>query len=523
LVTDIADHLPIFGHLTLAKPLKKQPNKVPRRFFREKKKDDFLKSLSSKLEKLENTPDPNVLFNKILKATSDAIVEIFPSQIPTKKQELSIVNPWFNKELSNIQRTRDNLKCKWIKHGKLINSLEHLAYKKVRNKFTSMKRKAEKKYFDKATLDANGDSEKMWKVIKKATNDKPKSHIVPDFVKVRTAEGTQVKLDKTSEIVGELNRQFAGMGANLENDLKSTPTSFSEFLPNPNPNHDILILHHVTEAEVFGLIQDLNPSKSTGYDEVPPKIIKWAASLLSPILSQLFNKCLVSGIYPDSLKIARVKPIFKGGNKNDPSSYSPISILSQFNRIFEKILYDRLYAFMKDKLYQKQFGFRPKNSTEHPVLDLKENIYENCTKKQISCILFLDLKKAFDTVSHKILLKKMEYYGVHGVALKLFTSYLANRKQVTCVSALDLIEWGVPQGSVLGPLLFLIFINDIHQASNLGTWLFADDTSLVSSAKSITELQRKMNNEVAKVQDWLLANRLSVHYAQFEYMMTLNL
>ena len=147
----------------------------------------------------------------------------------------------------------------------------------------------------------------------------------------------------------------------------------------------------------------------------------------------MFNKCILSGVYPDSLKIARVIPIFKGGDKNDISAYRPISILTQINRIFEKLLRDRLYSFFKDKLYEKQFGFRPKNSTEHPVLDLKENIYENCSKKQISCILFLDLKKAFDSVSHSILLSKLEYYGVQGSALNLFKSYLSNRKQLTCV------------------------------------------------------------------------------------------
>ena len=160
------------------------------------------------------------------------------------------------------------------------------------------------------------------------------------------------------------------------------------------------------------------------------------------------------------------------------------------------------------------------------MLDLKEYLLENCSKKMISCVLFLDLKKAFDSVSHEILLKKLEYYGVRGVALELFRSYLSNRKQLTrvgdSVSLLDLIEWGVPQGSVLGPLLFLIFINDIPLASDLGTWLFADDTVLVESANSLSALQHKMNYQVDKVQTWLLANKLSVHYVDKSQYMLVN-
>ena len=143
-----------------------------------------------------------------------------------------------------------------------------------------------------------------------------------------------------------------------------------------------------------------------GIDEIPPKVLKWGEALFIPILTKLFNKCAETGIYPDCFKIARVTPIFKGGNKNTVTTYKPISILTQFNRIFEKLLKERLYSFLGSKLYKKQFGFQPKHSTEQPVLDLKEHITGNCSKKLVSCILFLDLKKAFDSVSHEILLKK---------------------------------------------------------------------------------------------------------------------
>ena len=200
------------------------------------------------------------------------------------------------------------------------------------------------------------------------------------------------------------------------------------------------------------------------------------------------------------------------------NNYRPISVLSQLNQIFERLISKRLICFFDQHsiISKKQFGFRKQHSTEHAILSLKEHIIENMNKGETTSVLFLDLKKAFDTVCHDILLDKLNFYGVRGVVHDLLASYLSNRYQYTVVrdaeSNMTRIECGVPQGSVLGPLLFLIYINDLPYCTNMGTWLFADDTALTKSSCDLTALKEMLNYEANKVQDWLIANRLSIHY-----------
>ena len=291
-------------------------------------------------------------------------------------------------------------------------------------------------------------------------------------------------------------------------------------------NNHSMYLKLIEIHEILEEIAKIVIKKAKGHDQIAPKILKWAPHLFAPILLVIFNKCIESGYYPGDMKIGEVAPIYKKGDKDGESNYRPITVLTQFNQIFERLLYKRFLNFFErfEIITKKQFGFLKKHCTEHAILDLKEFLMSKLESKEVTAVLFLDLQKAFDTVSHDILLKKLHHYGVRGNAHKLLKSYLTGRMQRTKIknvlSDLAFVLWGVPQGSVLGPLLFLIFINDLPNVSDLISWLFADDTALALSSTNIQELEFRFNHEVNKVHDWLLANRLSVHYSdKTQYML----
>ena len=195
--------------------------------------------------------------------------------------------------------------------------------------------------------------------------------------------------------------------------------------------------------------------------------------------------------------------MYKNDDETEPGNYRPISLLSIFNRIFEKLMYHRLKSYLgkNDILFKSQYGFRENHSTQHAIIDIVNVIQNNMDQKRFTCGIFLDLKKAFDTVDHLILLQKLNHYGIRGIINDWFASYLLGRSQVTEVgfnlSTECMISYGVPQGSVLGPLLFLIYINDIHNSSaKLSFYLFADDTILLYADTNFKSLEKTVNSEL---------------------------
>lgn len=284
-------------------------------------------------------------------------------------------------------------------------------------------------------------------------------------------------------------------------------------------------LEPVTNEEVMLIVMKLSDDKSPGFDNIPPRALKTAAGTIVPLLVDLINESFRSGIVPDKFKIARVTPVFKAGDRSCVSNYRPISVLTVFDKVFETCLYTRLVHFFKstDFFHVTQYGFREKSGTTGACIELVDDILEAVDEKRIVCSTFFDSSKAFDLVPHDLLLMKLELSGIRGHPLDLISSYLTNRNQFVslngCTSSMRQMTLGVAQGSKLGPLMYLVYTNDLGDLPLEGkVMMYADDVAILYRCVSKEALMFQLHHDMDLVSAYFRVNRLVLNVSKSKIM-----
>ena len=414
-------------------------------------------------------------------------------------------------------KTKNNNPAKIERAKNMLNSYKLVLNKCIRN--------AKRLHYDEI-FKACDSTRSTWLQINNILNRKLTKRQYPEHFLVNN-----IKVNDKTDIANKFNSFFNKIGKLLaEKITTSNQVTHSSYLQNMPIINKQLHFKPVTKEIISKIIKEkLKAKNSCGQDNISCNLLKKIEPVIANPLTKLINQCLNVGMFPDKLKIAKVIPLHKKEDIHTMDNYRPISLLPAISKIFERILYDQIYDYMSSNnlFYKHQYGFRQKHSTEHAAQELVHTIHKDLDNGDIPITVFLDLSKAFDTLNHSILFEKLTYYGIKEKALEICKNYLSNRKQYTQFNGVNsnLLEMdtGVPQGSILGPLFFLIYINDIKQSSEIFHSIsYADDTTLYTTVNRLkssdTNIEHALNDQLNQVNTWLCANKLSLNVAKTKFM-----
>ncbi len=399
------------------------------------------------------------------------------------------------------------------------SSPEHKAYIQFRNRYNSLKRYAKKAYYNNKIVQFKNDSSKLWKILNEVIGKSNNKSGISDIFVVNGKHVTN-----PNEIANHFCSYYTNVGHEFAAKIPSSKNSAMSYMKGNFVQS--LFFEPVDEDEIKKILQSLKPKKSVGYDNISAHLLKQLSSEIALPISTIINSSLSSGIVPECMKLAKIVPIYKSkGDSQLFTNYRPISLLPVLSKLLEKVVHKRLYEYLikYDILNKSQYGFRNSHSTTDAITELASHILQNYDKREFTLSVFLDLSKAFDTINHNTLLKKLHHYGIRGIALDWFKSYLVRKQFVKYKdyqSATQDLTCGVPQGSVLGPLLFILYTNDLPSClSNSKSLLFADDTTIYLSGNCRKYMSSKMKADISELIEWFRANKLSLNINKTNFVL----
>ena len=530
LLNEISDHLPYFLCLDYLQCCQTKTNFV-------QTMPSFSNNIGHLLDDLQQVEafrrpvqfadckDANSSYNCFIGILTNLVDKHFPCKYVRYNKYKHRKMPWMTNGIIKSIQYRDKMYVKLKTTPANSDQLHNLQinFRTYKNILRKTIRASKRTYYYNIFNKYKSDVKNTWATINDIICKTKNKCDFPDYFLVNGVELRDKKI-----IASEFNSYFTTIGPKLAEKIQAPVNkTFNAYLGGE-------ICHsfqfkEVNVQDIINAINTIESKASSGYDRISNRMLKAIKNIICLPLTLIINQTLQTGVFPDALKIAKVLPVYKKNEKFLMENYRPISILSSVSKVFERIIYNQIYEYFTqfNLFYGSQYGFRSKHSTEFASLELVERIIEEMDQNKYPISVFMDLSKAFDTLDHQILIDKLNHYGFRGKALELLKSYLSGRKQFVeynnTASDFKSITCGVPQGSILGPLLFIIYINDLPAAvKQFETIIYADDTTLFSSlyktnANSTDTLL--LNEELSMISDWLKVNKLSLNVAKTKAIM----